>query len=178
MRQVLELEQERTSFAMKESEMSLKISELEEKWTSMCKELNDTKTEMKVLAARNQILEEKAAEYSQHNSVPFEAYRRLEVESESLKKTIRDLQVINSSQAKKLEAESKHINKFHNDQMRHEAHQNVRPDHSSSYTNNHKQHSQHVSPTHSDEERALTFQSTEHDLAPPHAQNTYPRLCP
>jgi chromosome segregation ATPase len=52
MRQVLELEHERTSFAMKEGEMLSQIGDLEEKWTSMCKELNDTKTEMKVLAAR------------------------------------------------------------------------------------------------------------------------------
>ena len=119
MRQVLELEQERTSFAMKEGEMSSQIGDLEEKWTSMCKELNDTKTEMKVLAARNQILEETVADTAHQNSVPFDAYRRLETESESLKKTIKDLQNINISQAKKLDAEVRHNNKFHRDQDPH-----------------------------------------------------------
>ena len=112
-RQVMELEQDRTGMIMKESDLKSRIEQLEVKWTSMCKELNDAKTEMKVLTAKNEVLEESAAEAAHQNSVPFDAYRRMEVETESLKATIKDLTEINRIQGLKLQSELKHIQKFH-----------------------------------------------------------------
>ena len=101
MRQVMELEQERTTFKSAQDEMTNKVDELQNRLSELTKELNENKTEMKVMEVRNQYLEEKVEESSK-NGISFDSYRRLEVELESVKATVKDMNELNRMQEKDL----------------------------------------------------------------------------
>ena len=103
MRQVMELEQERTTYNSTQEEMTLKLSDMQNRMSEMSKELNDTKTEMKVMEVRNQYLEEKVQEAAS-SGVSIEAYRRIEAELGSLRSTIKDMTELNRLQEKDLNA--------------------------------------------------------------------------
>lgn len=103
MRQVMELEQERTSYSSTQEELTSRVNDMQNRMSEMSKELNETKTEMKVMEVRNQFLEEKVHEAAS-SGVSIEAYRTLEAEMGSLRSTVKDMTELNRMQEKDLHA--------------------------------------------------------------------------